>query len=278
MIARALPAALLLASAGAWAQTVPPRPASARPAPATWTLQIGFAPVYSPVWQGSREMALSVFPDLRVNYKDSVFFSVPDGLGWNAVNRDGWRVGPLVKPRFGRDEGTGGSPFLITGGDDALRGLGNVGTSGEAGGFVQKSFGPGRRWRARTELRQGFGGHSGVIGDAVIGYGDRQGRFLYNIAARATWADSAFTNTFFGVDAAQSVRSGLPVSQLASGIVSYGLGSTIVRPLNARSSLTLLTSYERLGDTVADSSLVRDRGRRDQFTVGLAYGYRFTCN
>lgn len=46
-----------------------------------WTIGVGFAPVYSPAWQGSRDQALSIFPDLRVNYRDAVYFSVPDGLG-----------------------------------------------------------------------------------------------------------------------------------------------------------------------------------------------------
>ncbi len=60
--------------------------------------------VLGPAWQGSREMALSIFPDLRVNYGETLFASVPDGIGWNATNRDGWRAGPLAKIRFGRNE------------------------------------------------------------------------------------------------------------------------------------------------------------------------------
>jgi MipA family protein len=120
-------ALLLLLAAPAAAQQGPapglPTSSGARPPAAKdWTLTIGLAPVVAPAWQGSRDTALSVFPDLRVNYKDSVFFSVPDGLGWNAINQDGWKLGPLAKIRFGRRENNGGSPFLVAGGSKTLQG------------------------------------------------------------------------------------------------------------------------------------------------------------
>src|SRR5512141_1719220 len=77
-------------------QAAQPRP----PAPKAWVLTVGIAPIVAPAWQGSKDTALSIFPDLRLNYKDAVFLSLPDGLGWNAVNRDGWKIGPLAKVRF----------------------------------------------------------------------------------------------------------------------------------------------------------------------------------
>ena len=42
---------------------------------------MGVAPVFGMAWQGSKDTALSIFPDLRVNYKDTLFLSVQDGLG-----------------------------------------------------------------------------------------------------------------------------------------------------------------------------------------------------
>src|SRR5690606_32493799 len=128
-------------------------------------------------WQGSRDMVLSVFPDLRVNYKDEIFASIPEGLGWNMVNRDGWKAGPLAKIRFGRDEDRGGSPFLVTGGSDALVGLGDVDAAAELGGFVEKRIGD---WRGRLEVRRGFGGHEGVLADASLAYRLRSGRTIVN--------------------------------------------------------------------------------------------------
>lgn len=254
----------------------PPGIAAAAPgAPAGWSITIGVAPVLSPAWQGSRDMALSLFPDLRVNYGDTLFASVPDGIGWNAIRGDGWRAGPLAKIRFGRDERNGGSPFLITGGSDALLGMGNIKAAGEVGGFVEKSFGRRRAWRARAEVRQGFGGHDGVVADLSAAYRTRIDRAIVSAGPRMTLGSSRFMQTYFGISQRQSARTGLPRYQADSGILSYGLGGNVLRPLSPRSALTVFTSLERLGGPVADSPLIRERGRRMQATLGLGYGLRF---
>lgn len=243
------------------------------------TITVGIAPVLTPVWQGSSDYALSIFPDLRINYRDDLFFSVPDGLGWNAINQNGWKIGPVVKLRFGRNEDDGGSPFLITGGSDALRGMGDVDLAAEFGGFVQKGF-VGNQLRARAEVLQGTGGHEGVVANTNLSWNGmkRDRSLLYSVGVRATWASENFTNTYFGVNALQSLNTGLAVSRTGSGLVSAGVNASLTRPLGRfgrDGALTLFTSYDRLADTVADSSLIRERGDRNQFALGLAYGYRF---
>jgi outer membrane scaffolding protein for murein synthesis (MipA/OmpV family) len=259
-------------------QAAQPRP----PAPKAWVLTIGFAPVVAPAWQGSRETALSVFPDLRVNYRDSLFLSIPDGLGWNAVNTDGWKLGPLAKIRFGRQESNGGSPFLLAGGSDALRGFGNVNLAGEFGGFAQKTFAAGKL-RLRAEVRHGVGGHDGLIADTNFVYANRSAdmKWIYSAGVRATWADSDYTNVYFGVSPEQALAAGLPESRTGAGLVSAGLSASLTRPLGRfgkDGAVTLFTSADRLGDVVADSSLIRERGDRNQVSVGISYAYRFSWN
>jgi outer membrane scaffolding protein for murein synthesis (MipA/OmpV family) len=269
----------------AMAQPAPgiPQTAQAQPRPRqpNWVLGVGLAPIYTPVWQGSRDMGLSIFPDLRLNYRDDVFLSVPDGLGWNAVNRDGWKLGPVVKLRFRRQERNGGSPFLITGGSDALLGMGDVGAAGEAGGFAQKSL-AGGKVRLRAEVRQGFGGHDGLLADITMGWSDGIGSprsgWRYGLGARAAFGGPDFTNTYFGVNAEQSAATGLAVSETGGGVVSIGVNGTLTRITGRNSAISLFLSHDRLGDTVARSSLIRMRGQRGQTAVGLAYGYRFAWN
>lgn len=280
--------ALLVASGAALAQPAPGVPQSAqtaqRPRQPDWTLGVGVAPLLAPVWQGSRDVGLSIFPDLRLNYRDDVFLSVPDGLGWNLVNRDGWKLGPLVKLRFGRRESTGGTPFLVAGGSDALLGMGDVGLAGEAGAFAQYSV-AGGKLRLRAELRQGFGGHEGLVADTSIGWNDAIGGvrsgWRYGLGVRAAYGDSDFTNVYFGVDAAQAARTGLAVAATGSGLVSAGVNGSLTRligPFGRDGAVTLFMSHDRLGDTVARGSLVSERGQRGQTAVGLSYGYRFSCN
>jgi outer membrane scaffolding protein for murein synthesis (MipA/OmpV family) len=225
----------------------PPGRPPALPGADGWSMTIGVAPVLSPVWQGSRDTALSLFPDLRFNYKDVIFASIPEGLGWNAINGDGWRAGPLAKIRFGR-------------------------AAAEVGAFAEKRVGP---WRGRLEARRGFGGHEGVLIDGSIAYQARLGRTSISFGPRATIASADYMRTYFGIDPAQSQRSGLAPYRPGGGLLSFGVGSSVVHPLDRRSVLTLFSGLDRLGGEPGDSPLVRERGRRMQFTLGLGYGFRF---
>jgi len=248
-----------------------------------WTLGVAVAPLYAPVWQGSRDHALSIFPDLRLNYRDVVFASLPDGLGWNIVNRDGWKLGPLVKPRFGRSENTGGSPFVLTGKSDALRGFGNIGFAAEPGAFAQFGFAGGKA-RVRAEVRHGFGGHDALVSDLILGWSDRfgtpgPGQWFWSVSGRATFGGRSYLQTYFGVSPAQAAATGLPAFRASSGLVSTGLAASLTRPLGRtgkRGIVTLFGGYERLADAAADSPLIRERGDRNQLSVGLSYGYRFS--
>ncbi len=275
---RALPAMLaLLLGQPAIAQTRPPSegPPSGRPPESRddgWSVTVGAAIVASPVWQGSRNTALSLLPDLRIRYKDELFASIPEGIGWNAIRAEGWTAGPIGRIRFGRNERRGGSPFLIAGGSDALVGLGNIGAAFEVGGFVEKRFGP---FRGRAELRRGLGGHDGWIADVSANYRHNLGRTNIVIGPRATFAGAGFLNRYFGIDEEQSRRSGLARYAASGGLVSYGIGTTVLRPLTRRSAVTVFTGFEVLSDKVSRSPLLRDRGQRPQFTAGMGYSCRF---
>lgn len=240
-----------------------------------WIVTVGAAPVYAPVFQGSKDYAFSVFPDLRLNYKDDFFASVPDGIGYNLINGGGWKVGPVAKVRFGREEDTGGSPFLVSGSTDALRGLGNIETAGEVGGFAQYTY---EKIRTCFEVRQGFGGHDGLVGDANVSYIDRIGSISYSLGPRLSYGSSDFINTYYGINSAQSARSGLAQYSADSGINSYGIGGAATMPLSESMAVTVFGGYDKLGTQVSDSPLIRERGNENQASVGVAFGYRFGWN
>ena len=56
-----------------------------------WSVTVGVAPVVSSAWEGSNDYVLSVFPDLRINYGDTIFASIPDGIGGSLVRPLGQR-------------------------------------------------------------------------------------------------------------------------------------------------------------------------------------------
>jgi len=257
---------LLLASVSHAQQGGGPPPA------ADWTLTVGVAPLLTPVFQGAEDYGLSLFPDLRVNYKDVFFASVPDGIGYSVINTDRWKLGPLVKLRFGREEDSGGSPFLLSGDTDGLQGMGDVDIAGEYGGFAQYSSG---RLRTRVELRQGFGGHDGFVGDASVSYVGRTGPLSYSVGPRLSFGSSDFMQTYFGIDAVQSRNTALARYDADGGVQSYGIGGSAVLPLTQATAMTLFAGYDRLGEPLRKSPLIRERGDANQFSIGLAFGYRF---
>lgn len=83
-----------------------------------------------------------------------------------------------------------------------------------------------------------------------------------------------FMQAYFGIDAGQSARTGLARYNAKGGVLSYGMGGTVIQPRTPRSALTLFTSLENLGGEPGNSPLVEERGRRAQFTLGIGYGFR----
>lgn len=237
-----------------------------------WTITVGLAPVYSPVFQGAKDYGFSIFPDLRFNYKDDFFASVPDGIGYNVINNNNWKIGPLAKVRFGRRENTGGSPFLISGKSDALRGLGDIDTAGEFGGFSQYNY---QKTRTRLEIRKGFGGHNGLVGDFSFSYFDRIGPLTYSFGPKITFGTSDFMNTYYGISDSQSLRSGLSHYKAKGGINTYGIRALVNMPINSKVAITIFSGYEKLASQASNSPLVRERGSQNQFSIGLGFGYRF---
>lgn len=241
-----------------------------------WNVSIGLGAVVAPAWLGADENAVSIFPDLRVNYDDVLFASIPDGVGWNAVREGNWRAGPLVKLGFGRDEDNGGSPFLIAGGSDALIGLGNIDPTAELGGFVETRLGAQKQFQIRAEIRKGLaGGHDGLIVDLQAAFQGRTDSFIYSVGPRATFADDNFMQPFFGITADQSLASGLAPYRPNGGLVSAGLSGTLIRPIGSRSSITVFAGADYLGVEAGRSPLIRERGERFQASIGIGYGYRF---
>jgi len=59
------------------------------------------------------------------------------------------------------------------------------------------------------------------------------------------------------------------------GIISYGLGGSVLMPLSYTAGITLFGSYDRLTGAAADSPLVNERGSKDQLFGGAALAYKF---
>lgn len=248
-----------------WA-AIPLGAAAQQPPEQDWAFTVGVAGFYAPEFLGSKDYAFSAAPDLRVEYRDRFFASLFDGVGYNIVNTEGWRIGPIAKYAFGRDE----SDHV------ALRGLGDVDGTVELGGFAEYEFEP---FSVKLEIRQGLGGHEGLLGEVGLSYSNSIETFgtplSFSVGPRLSFGNDDYTNAFFGVTAAQSARSGLAQYKADSGLLSYGIAGSVMMPITDSVSAGAFAGYDRLGEEAADSPLVRQHGSENQVIIGLGLSYQF---
>ncbi len=234
-----------------------------------WTVRLGAGTLYQPKYEGANEHKIVPLPLLIVSYRDLVFLRGPL-LGVNAFTVRGARpgdklqIGPLVRYQFGRDE------------DDSkdLRGMGDVDGSVEAGGFITYGIGP---WSAGLTLfRDVSNSHDGLTAKLATGHRMPLGpKVTLRSEISATWADEAYTETFFGVTAAQAARSGMRQYRAEGGVKDAGLTLDLDYKLSDHWGVTGRLGYKRLLGDAADSPLVQDRGSANQLSTGLFLGYKF---
>lgn len=248
----------------------------AREAPQGWSLTAGAGMIYVPAYLGADNYELLALPDIRIAYADKFFFSVREGAGYNIINRNGWRIGPVVRYEFGREE-DGKNPFRVAGEKtNDLLGLGDVDGTAEVGGFVEYRYAD---VSAKVAVRQAVGGHGSAVGEAEVRYSRAFGGsgppIIFSIGPNLKIAGSGYNDAYFGISAGQAVRSGLAPYDAGSGLVSFGIGGALIVPVAERISMAVFAAYDRLGKEAADSPLVKMRGSRTQAAIGVSFGYEF---
>lgn len=238
--------------------------------PSGWSISVGAAVVATPRYEGSDRMRVLPLPAVDVRYRDLFFASVRDGIGLNLLSRDivpgsfeGLAAGPILRWRFGRDQDADGS----------LRGLGDIDPAGEAGVFASATFG--RIFRVRGEVRQGFGGHEGVVIDGAADVLFRLSDTVFgSVGPTLSWSNASYNQTYFGVTPLQALRSGYQTYTPGSGLRSVGISGALVWQATDSVSVSGFASYGRLQDVAADSPFIRRGGSADQVTLGTAITWR----
>lgn len=237
-----------------------------------WRLSVGAGAIVSPTYEGDDEVRLSIVPDIRLAYGNRFFASVQEGIGYRVVATPHLQMGPIARVKFGREE-SGEGTFAV-GGDDSedLRGLGDVDTSLELGGFMYYTRGP---IALEIEARQATSGHEGFVADLSLRWRSEMNlagaplRFGFGPSVRVV--DDTYVNTYFGVDADQSAASGLSEYDADGGLYSYGVSANALwRPSEtARWTIGAFASLDRLAGDAGDSPLVRTRGDATQLSGGV---------
>ncbi len=91
-------------------------------------------------------------------------------------------------------------------------------------------------------------------------------------ALGATWASDDYMESFFGIDAKQSVDSGHKKYKAEAGIKDVNVSLTAGYPMTNRWRLGGKIEYKRLLGDEADSPIIDDK---NQFLVGFGISYHF---
>jgi MipA family protein len=274
-------AGLMSISDAAGQEQPAPPPAERQPAQATddaeaeeasdrqdWSGSLSVGGAFAPDYPGSDDYAPVPLPRVEISYRNLLFLSGPS-LGANLLALSPWpdqgfRVGPIIRFEFARDEDD----------NDALDRLGDVDESVEAGAFMRYEIGG---WSAELTVAKDIAnGHEGTIAEIGAGYGfPITERVHAGMQVSTSWVDDNYMQAYFGITPAQAARSGRAQYDADSGFKDAGLFLMLNYGLTEQWAISGLAGYKRLLGDAADSPLVEDGGSADQFMSGLMLSYRF---
>jgi outer membrane protein len=264
--------ALMLAPAAATADplfTLPAPPFEVPVLPSvsgTWTVSVGAGAEYKPDFEGAKRSMLSPVPIFSIRRAGSAepFRGPRDSASIGLLDFGNLRAGPAGKFVAARKA----NDFV------ELNGLGDVKAAVELGGFVE--YFPVDWLRTRVELRQGFGGHTGVVADfsADVIVPVMQG-LTVSAGPRFSLESTGATAPYFGINAIQAMATGLPVFNARGGAHSVGAGAQVSYRFNPQWEVHSYVEYQRLLGDAVNSPLVVVRGSPNQTTVGIGASYSF---
>lgn len=231
----------------------------------------------APTYLGDDDYQTSLFPNITLRYGNRFTASLR-GIEFVAISHNGWQAGPVLSYDFGRNENPDDSPLALSADSNTdLVGLGDIDGTLELGGFLEFNA---RSFAAKLAVQQGIdGGNDGLSMEASVSY-RRQLAILgrptfFSIGPAVSFGDDAYNSTLFDISASQSAASGISQYDAGAGMNSIGLHTSAMMPLTKRASLVGLLKYDRHTGDAGNSSLVTERGSKDQVAAGLFVNYRF---
>ncbi|OCW56911.1 MipA/OmpV family protein [Hoeflea olei] len=217
---------------------------------------LGAAGKVTPRYAGSSELILSPVPLIRVKR-----LTLPNGLTFGGGSDEGLSFGPA---------------FNVVGERSAkhapeLAGLNTIDAAVELGVAARYQVG---QFRLMGEVRRGFGGHEGFRGeigaDLIV---TPHEQWTFHGGPRLAFADSTYTNTYFGVSPAEA-SARFPATRASGGLIGAGLEAGMRYQINDAWALEGSAGWTRLTGDAARSPITA-QGSKDQFTFSLGVLRRF---
>lgn len=231
-----------------------------------WRVTVGVTGMVAPDFEGAKDYLFRASPIVSISKAgpEARFTSRNDNISFSLYEKGPVRMGATGKIIFPRDNDTA----------DEINGLDEIGWGAEIGGFAE--YYPTDWLRIRGELRQGIRAHSGVVADvSADAFYDITPTLRISGGPRLSAASASYFDAYYGVDASEAAASGLKEYDPGGGLKSVGAGGAISWKMTDTVTTSIFGEYARLLGPAADSSLVKERGSPDQFTVGVSASYRF---
>ena len=220
-----------------------------------------------PTFEGSDRYQFRALPLLTVNWRDTISFGE---RGLTAQLRRGrLRFGGGLTFDGGReDHETGG---LFSSGDDRLRGMGDIDFALGFRGFAGYRMGIFNFQASATKFigkqNDGMVASFGVSAPIPLGK-----KLIVIPSIRASWADTKYMQTFFGVSALQASRSIFPRFDARAGFQDVRTGVSLVYSLNRHWFVGANANVSQLvGDSAKSPISISDVNG----TTLAMVGYRF---
>jgi outer membrane scaffolding protein for murein synthesis (MipA/OmpV family) len=224
-----------------------------------WNVVVGAGAIYKPKFEGSKEYEVSAVPFISAQFYDRITID-PTGLSVKAYDQGPFRFDVNVGYEGGREESD----------SDRLRGLGDVDAGATVGGKATVSWGPADFF---LSVDQTLGGSEGLLATAgVSAQRPISERVILGAEGSVTYADDNYMQSYFGVSAAQSARSGLAQFDAEAGIKSAELSLSVTYLITDRWVLKAKETVGFLTGDAADSPIVEED---IQSKTLLLLGYRF---
>jgi outer membrane protein len=224
-------------------------------------LGLGAAPDY----EGSNDYRAVPWLMARVNWESGRYLYFEGAtLKANLVASPTWRLGPVVRYIPARDNVD----------DKQVDKLKDVDAAVMAGGFAGFDI---DRYSAFIQVVQDVSGsNDGLVATLGVGYTmPIDVRTVVAVAGTIDYANGEYMSTYFGINSADSARSGLKTYNADAGIKDVGVGVLLQYYPWDHVGFRVAAKYTRLVGDAADSPVVDDRGDENQLLGGLMVTYRF---
>lgn len=222
-----------------------------------WTVDFGGAARVRPDHIGANHYRVDAVPVIEANYGDRVTISFDDGAKWRALNWGPVSAGPIAEYR---------QSF-----NDALpRGAFRMSDVVELGAFVEGRTPVGI---AEARLRHAVGGYDGWSGELSFNTGAPiTPKLTLGGQVRLSWADSNFTQEYFGLRPHAASHFGLP-RFFDENFVTVGGEFDAARQITPKTRLVLAISADRIVGELRPSPIFANR---NIFTTSLGLTYHWS--